>query len=164
MVQDWPRPTCSHDGYYDVRVTAELWEVYYYDYIGMMTVDHPVGYRDLCGRALRDSSGEAGLYDRRRLPHDIARATDDTGRDVTTLVSTLDGKALGRFRTRAISRRELAIITWKSIWEKTTRSWPSLLGRARLDSRHGVLDQCGDHTGYNVGDAHGLSVEVSRRT
>ena len=23
-----------HDGYYDIRVTAELWEVYYYDYIG----------------------------------------------------------------------------------------------------------------------------------
>jgi hypothetical protein len=32
-----------HDGYYDIRVTAELWEVYYYDYIGLMPVDHPEG-------------------------------------------------------------------------------------------------------------------------
>src|SRR5277367_3721609 len=32
-----------HDGYYDIRVTAELWEVYYYDYLALMTVDHPVG-------------------------------------------------------------------------------------------------------------------------
>ena len=32
-----------HDGYYDIRVTAELWEVYYYDYLALMTVDHPAG-------------------------------------------------------------------------------------------------------------------------
>ena len=32
-----------HDGYYDIRITAELWEVYYYDYMALMTVDHPVG-------------------------------------------------------------------------------------------------------------------------
>ena len=32
-----------HDGFYDIRVTAELWEVYYYDYLALMTVDHPVG-------------------------------------------------------------------------------------------------------------------------
>ena len=32
-----------HDGYYDIRVTAELSEVYYYDFIALMTVDHPVG-------------------------------------------------------------------------------------------------------------------------
>ena len=32
-----------HDGFYDIRVTAELWEVYYYDYLALMTVDHPAG-------------------------------------------------------------------------------------------------------------------------
>jgi hypothetical protein len=32
-----------HDGFYDIRVTAELWEVYYYDYLSLMTVDHPAG-------------------------------------------------------------------------------------------------------------------------
>src|SRR6185295_3485648 len=26
-----------HDGFYDIRVTAELWEVYYYDYLALMT-------------------------------------------------------------------------------------------------------------------------------
>ena len=32
-----------HDGYYDLRITGELWETYYYDYLGLMTVDHPAG-------------------------------------------------------------------------------------------------------------------------
>ena len=26
-----------HDGFYDIRVTAELWEVYYYDYLALMS-------------------------------------------------------------------------------------------------------------------------------
>ena len=33
----------AHDGFYDLRITAELWEVYYYDYVGLMPVDHPEG-------------------------------------------------------------------------------------------------------------------------
>ncbi len=32
-----------HDGFYDLRFTAELWETYYYDYLALMTVDHLVG-------------------------------------------------------------------------------------------------------------------------
>jgi hypothetical protein len=31
------------DGYYDLRITAELWETYYYDQLALMTVDHPKG-------------------------------------------------------------------------------------------------------------------------
>ena len=33
----------AHDGYYDLRITGELWETYYYDYLALMTVDHPAG-------------------------------------------------------------------------------------------------------------------------
>ena len=36
-----------HDGFYDIRITAELWEVYYYDYLALMAVDHPAGPRFL---------------------------------------------------------------------------------------------------------------------
>ncbi len=31
------------DGFYDLRVTGELWESYYYDHLSLMTVDHPAG-------------------------------------------------------------------------------------------------------------------------
>ncbi len=33
----------ARDGHYDLRITAELWEVYYYDQFALMTVDHPEG-------------------------------------------------------------------------------------------------------------------------
>ena len=33
----------ARDGYYDLRITAELWETYYYDQLGLMVVDHPPG-------------------------------------------------------------------------------------------------------------------------
>jgi len=32
-----------HDGYYDLRITGELWETYYYDSLRLMAVDHPAG-------------------------------------------------------------------------------------------------------------------------
>ncbi len=32
-----------HDGYYDLRLTGELWETFYYDYLKLMVVDHPAG-------------------------------------------------------------------------------------------------------------------------
>lgn len=31
------------DGVYDVRVTAELWETHFFDYVELIAVDHPVG-------------------------------------------------------------------------------------------------------------------------
>ncbi len=31
------------DGVYDLRITGELWETYYYDWLELMTVDHPRG-------------------------------------------------------------------------------------------------------------------------
>jgi hypothetical protein len=36
-----------HDGYYDIRVTAELWEVYYYDYLALMPSTIPWARRFL---------------------------------------------------------------------------------------------------------------------
>ncbi len=85
-----------HDGFYDVRVTAELWEVYYYDYIGLMTVDHPEGTEIFVDERFVIPPAKLG-FTTVTTPHKIARAIDDTGRDVTSLVSTLDGKALDDF-------------------------------------------------------------------
>ena len=85
-----------HDGYYDIRVTAELWEVYYYDFIALMTVDHPVGTEIYVDERFVIPPGKPG-FTTVATPHNIVRATDDTGRDVTALVKTLDGKALDDF-------------------------------------------------------------------
>lgn len=94
------------DGYYDLRITAELWETYYYDQLALMTVDHPGGTDIFVD--------ERFVIPRARLaittvetPHRIAHAWDDEGRDVTDIVSTLDERYLdnfGRGRYQGLAR------------------------------------------------------------
>jgi Tfp pilus assembly protein PilF len=85
-----------HDGYYDLRITAELWEVYYYDRIALMTVDHPVGTEIYVDERFVIPPQKLE-FTTVNTPHPIARATDDNGQDVTELVNKLDGRALASF-------------------------------------------------------------------
>jgi len=45
--QDWVKirgdQMKPRDGFYDVRITAELWETHFFDHISLMVVDHPEG-------------------------------------------------------------------------------------------------------------------------
>jgi tetratricopeptide (TPR) repeat protein len=85
-----------HDGYYDIRVTAELWEVYYYDYIVLMPVDHPEGTEIFVDERFVVPPLKLGLTTV-ATPQKIARATDDNGNDVTNVLTQLDSKALDTF-------------------------------------------------------------------
>ena len=85
-----------HDGYYDIRITAELWEVYYYDYIVLTTVDHPANTEIYVDERFVIPPAKLG-FTTVYTPHEIAGAVDDTGQDVTELVRTLDGKAVSTF-------------------------------------------------------------------
>jgi Tfp pilus assembly protein PilF len=85
-----------HDGYYDLRITAELWEVYYYDRIALMTVDHPPGTEIYVDERFVIPPAKLG-FTTVASPHRIARAIDDDGTDVTDILSTLDGRALENF-------------------------------------------------------------------
>jgi len=85
-----------HDGYYDVRITAELWEVYYYDYVGLMAVDHPEGTEIFVDERFVVPPAKLG-FTTVGTPHKIAKAVDDKGQDVTHFVAELDNKALANF-------------------------------------------------------------------
>jgi tetratricopeptide (TPR) repeat protein len=85
-----------HDGYYDIRVTAELWEVYYYDYLALTAIDHPVGTEIFVDERFVIPPAKLGITTV-STPHDIAQAVDDTGQDVTELLRKLDGKAVSSF-------------------------------------------------------------------
>jgi Tfp pilus assembly protein PilF len=85
-----------HDGYYDLRITAELWEVYYYDRIALMTVDHPAGTEIYVDERFVIPPQKLA-FTTVATPHPITRATDDNGHDVTEIVRTLDGRALDNF-------------------------------------------------------------------
>ena len=85
-----------HDGFYDLRFTAELWEVYYYDYLALMTVDHPAGTEIFVDERFVIPPAKLRIT-AVETPHAIARAFDDTGRDVTEIVRAVDGRTVDSF-------------------------------------------------------------------
>jgi Tfp pilus assembly protein PilF len=84
------------DGYYDLRITAELWETYYYDQLSLMTVDHPAGTEIFVDERFAVPPVKLTIT-AVEPPHEIQRAVDDTGQDVTEVVRTLDERYLDTF-------------------------------------------------------------------
>ena len=85
-----------HDGFYDLRITAELWEVYYYDHLELMTVDHPAGTEVFVDERFVIPPAKLAIT-AVETPHPIARAFDDTGHDVTALLRAADDRLLAGF-------------------------------------------------------------------
>lgn len=85
-----------HDGSYDLRITGELWETYYYDFLSLMAVDHPTGTAVFTDEryvvpAVKPAVTATGP------PHEIVRAIDDNGDDVTNTLRSLDGRYVDNF-------------------------------------------------------------------
>ena len=147
-----------HDGYYDLRVTAELWEVYYYDYLALMTVDHPVGTEIYVDERFSIPPPKLGVTTV-ATPHRIARATDDTGKDVTAIVDTLDGKALddfGRGQYQGITRDHYLEV---DLGEDAPKSGPLyLIGQGSIHDTESSLNVA--ITQGHRWRAQGMSIEV----
>ena len=148
-----------HDGYYDIRVTAELWEVYYYDFIALMTVDHPVGTEIYVDERFVIPPGKPG-FTTVATPHNIVRATDDTGRDVTALVKTLDGQALddfGRGQYQGLTRDHYLEV---DLGDEAPRTGPLyLIAQGSIHDTESSLNVA--ITQGQRWRAHGMSLEVS---
>lgn len=84
------------DGYYDLRITAELWETYYYDHLSLMVVDHPEGTEIFVDERFVIPSATLAITTV-STPRKIAGAVDDNGQDVTSIVSALDENYLDTF-------------------------------------------------------------------
>jgi tetratricopeptide (TPR) repeat protein len=84
------------DGYYDIRITAELWETYYYDYLNLMVVDHPQGTEIFVDERFVIPAAKLAVTTV-STPRKIARAVNDRGQDVTGFVDALDGNYLDTF-------------------------------------------------------------------
>jgi Tfp pilus assembly protein PilF len=147
-----------HDGYYDLRITAELWEVYYYDYLALMTVDHPVGTEIFVDERFVIPPLKLGLTTV-GTPHKIARAIDDTGQDVTDVVSTLDGRALasfGRGQYQGITRDHYLEV---DLGDDAPKSGPLyLIGQGSIHDTESSVNVA--ITQGSRWRAHGLSLEV----
>jgi tetratricopeptide (TPR) repeat protein len=147
-----------HDGYYDLRITAELWEVYYYDYLALMAVDHPVGTEIFVDERFVIPPLKLGLTTV-ATPHEIAQAIDDTGQDVTDIVRTLDGKALasfGRGQYQGITRDHYLEV---DLGEDVPKSGPLyLIAQGSIHDTESSVNVA--ITQGSRWRAHGLSLEV----
>jgi Tfp pilus assembly protein PilF len=84
------------DGFYDLRVTAELWEVYYVDHYSMMVVDHPKDTEVFSDERFAVPPPPLKLY-ATEAAKAFVKASDDRNQDVTDLVRTLDERYLSSF-------------------------------------------------------------------
>ncbi len=148
----------AHDGSYDLRITAELWETYYYDALGFMTVDHPVGTDIFVDERFVAPPAKLAITTV-ATPHPIASAVDDSGKDVTDVIKTLDGKYLdtfGRGQYQGITRNHYVEVDLGS--EAPTNGPLYLIAKGWMhptDSSINVAISQGSHP-----PAHGLSLEV----
>jgi Flp pilus assembly protein TadD len=147
-----------HDGFYDIRVTAELWEVYYYDYLALMTVDHPAGTEIFVDERFVIPPAKLGIATV-ATPHAIERAMDDTGQDVTDLVSTLDGKAVssfGRGQFQGVTRDHYLEVDLGDVAPKSGPLY--LIAQGSIHDTESSVNVA--ITQGSRWRAHGLSVEV----
>jgi tetratricopeptide (TPR) repeat protein len=86
----------SRDGFYDLRITGELWETYYYDSLRLMTVDHPAGTEIFTDERFAVPPVKLAVTPV-EAPHPIARAIDDNGHDVTEILRSVDSRYLDTF-------------------------------------------------------------------
>ena len=86
----------AHDGFYDLRITGELWETYYYDSLALMAVDHPANTEIFTDERFTVPAVKLAVTSV-SPPQSLARAIDDRGKDVTAILHDLDGQYLDTF-------------------------------------------------------------------
>ncbi len=77
------------EGYYDARITAELWETHFFDHISLMVVDHPIGTEVFVDERFAFPPPELKVHVTGELVP-ITGAWDDRGKDVLELVAVQD--------------------------------------------------------------------------
>lgn len=86
----------ARDGSYELRITAELWETYYYDHLSLMVLDHPADTDIFVDERFSIPATEMAVRAVER-PRELAQARDDRGQDVTQILRERDGKYLDTF-------------------------------------------------------------------
>lgn len=114
-----------HDGHYDLRITAELWETHFFDLVSLLVVDHP-------------DDTEIWVDERFAVPapsndiivtgpvQPLSAARDDEGRDVLDVVRARDDVHLdfaGRGRYQGITRDHFVEIELPDSTPRTGSVW-----------------------------------------
>lgn len=84
------------DGFYDVRITADLWETHFFDHVSLMAVDHPEDTEVFVDERFALPAPEQKLYPIREI-YPVDSATDQDGNNVTQKVASKDGQYVDSF-------------------------------------------------------------------
>jgi hypothetical protein len=79
------------NGYYDVRITADLWETHFFDHVSLMAVDHPRDTDVFVDERFTLPAPKQKLYPMQNM-EPVKAAFDSNGRNVTAKVSHKDGR------------------------------------------------------------------------
>jgi cytochrome c-type biogenesis protein CcmH/NrfG len=84
------------DGFYNLRITADLWETHFFDEVKLMVVDHPVGTEINVDERFSIPPPPLAV-NAMTPPQPVTKAVDDRGKDVTDIVRARDGRYLDTF-------------------------------------------------------------------
>ena len=132
------------DGYYDVRITAELWETHFFDHVSLMVVDHPEDTDVFLDERFAFPPPEF-VVNVTKTPQPVESVVTDAGDDVTALIRERDERYLdffGQGDYQGITARPLhRNRPWKCVARR------KLACRQRVDSAYGQLRKRGDKPG-----------------
>ena len=153
----------AHDGEYDLRITGELWETHFFDYISLLVVDHPIDTEvfvdERFARAPTDLTPV--VTGRARV---VTGAWDDAGNNVHELVTARDGRYVASFERgthQGVTREhylevalgpeieagdDVALLAYGWVYP-TDSSINVALGQGRHPVPHGVALEAQDATG-----------------
>jgi hypothetical protein len=106
QTEDWVNlrgdQLAARDGFYDLRITAELWETHFFDLVNLMVVDHPTGTQAIVDERFSIPPPPLAVQTTGPL-FPVDRALDQDGQDVTDRVAArdeayLDSFALGAYQ------------------------------------------------------------------
>jgi len=97
QTEDWVKirgdQLVPKNGYFDIRITAELLETHYWDHVSLMVVDHPAAAEVFVDERFARQPPPLAVIPTGPL-HPVAYARDDRSRDVTEDVAVRDGRYL----------------------------------------------------------------------
>ena len=148
QTEDWVRlrgdQLVPRDGFYDVRITAELWETHFFDHVSLLAVDHPDDTEILVDERFSPASPPALAVQAMKDLRPVTRAWDERGVDVTPAVAARDGQYLSTFargRYQGIAKDHFVEI------EPGAIGADSMLVAQRLDLSDGQQHQRRDRAG-----------------
>ncbi|MDE3257110.1 MAG: FG-GAP-like repeat-containing protein [Gemmatimonadota bacterium] len=86
----------SRDGLYDIRITSELWETQFVDWVELMVVDHPPDVAVFVDERFAMQQPDLKVIPT-GTPVALNAARDESGRDVAAMVSARDARYLDTF-------------------------------------------------------------------